>query len=117
MNEKELESVMFECGFSDKQIILLRKLSQKYSTPLLDTVTELSRRFPISLGIHIGMFFIIFFTYLRDIQSPSYNSGYLIVYVITLLFAYVILNLFAPLIRGYKARKVIRKIKKGDASN
>lgn len=109
MNEEELIILMLENNFSTKQIARLKKLSRRYSWTLYDTVIELGRRFPRSLFMHVFVFIIIFTTYINDSQQKDYDFWHSLLLIGTLCVAYVILDLFAPLIQGYKAWKVIKK--------
>ena len=116
MSEDELILVMRENGFSKKQIETLQKLSKKYSSSLHETVVELARRFPRSLFVHVFVFIIVLFTYIRDSGQAYYTSWYLLLYVGVLSIACVIFDFFAPLPRGYKARKVIKEIEMKESS-
>ena len=116
MSEDELILVMRENGFSKKQIETLQKLSKKHSSSLHETVVELARRFPRSLFVHVFVFIIVLFTYIRDSGQAYYTSWYLLLYVGVLSIACVIFDFFAPLPRGYKARKVIKEIEMKESS-
>lgn len=111
MNDIELIKLMLENDFSNKQINHLKMLSEKYSTSLYDTVSELARRFLRSLFIHIFTFLLIFHTYIRFSKEYGYSFQGLLFHTGILFLTYIIYNLFAPLHQGYKAKKVIRKIK------
>lgn len=102
---------MREKGFSVKQIDKLKKLSEKYSTSLNNTIFELARRFPRSLFLHIIVFFITLHAYIRFSKQHGYISWHIIFFIGILCITYIIFDLFAPLFQGYKARKVIKKIK------
>ena len=116
MSEDELILVMRENGFSKKQIETLQKLSKKYSSSLHETVVELARRFPRSLFAHVLIFLLIAYAYFRDSGQGYYTSWHLLSYVGDLCVMYFILDFFAPLFRGYKARKVIKEIKMKERS-
>ncbi|MFU2146158.1 hypothetical protein DVH07_05090 [Hafnia paralvei] len=111
MEEEQLIIFMQKNGFSKKQIDSLKKISKNHSTTLFDTVFELGRRFSRSLILHVFLFIIIIYTYLHDRQQDYYTSKYIFLYIGSLCIVYFIIHLFAPLIQGYKARKVINKIK------
>ncbi|EMM4085242.1 hypothetical protein WAC87_003175 [Shigella flexneri] len=112
MNDDELISILYEHKFSKKQVINLVKLSEKYSISLYETVTELARRFPRSLFIHILVFLLIIYQYLHDCRQDYYTSWFILFYTGVLLLLYGIFDLFAPLLQGYKARKVVKAINK-----
>lgn len=80
------------------------------------TTSELARRFPISLALHIGVFLLISLTYIRDLKATGYSSGDLVIDIVVLCITFSIFHLFAPLGRGYKARRVIIHIKKKDSA-
>lgn len=112
MNDDELISMLYKNKFSKKQVINLIKLSEKYSTPLYETVAELARYFPRSLFIHILVFLLIIYQYLHDCRQDYYTSWFILFYTGVLLLLYGIFHLFAPLLQGYKARKIIKTINK-----
>ncbi|EAS1760909.1 hypothetical protein Q6W56_004553 [Salmonella enterica] len=112
MSEEELIEMMHKNDFSWKQIDRLKRLSEKYSTSLYDTVLELARRFPRSLFLHIVVFFLTVHTYIRFSKQYGYLSWHIIFFIGVLCLMFTLLNLFAPLIRGYKARKIIKEIQR-----
>lgn len=112
MNEDELIKLMYMNDFSTKQIHTLKKVSEKYSTSLYDTVSKLSQLFFKSLFLHILAFVMLFHTYLRYSEQQGHNTTMLIGCLGTLVVTYIILDFVAPLFRGYKARKVMKEIKK-----
>ncbi len=112
MNEKELIKIMFEEKFSKKQIDKLKKLSDRYSSSLHETVYELSRRFYRSLFMHVLMFFFVLFAHFLLGEEHRTAPERIIFSVCFLLFMYSIFHILAPLAQGYKARKVIKTIKK-----
>lgn len=114
MNEDELIKTMLNKKFSKKQIKNLKKISEKYATPLYDTIFELSRRFPRSLLIHVLTFFLIFHSYIQLSEKHGHTIGRILLSIGILCIIYLILDLFAPLSQGYKARKVIKEINKKD---
>ncbi len=112
MNNDELLTIMRRNGFSEKQISNLNKLSEKYSTSLYNTVSELARRFPRSLFAHAFVFLIITYQYFNDIKQDYYTPSLIFLYIGTLCLIYLILHLFAPLLQGYKAKKVIKEFQR-----
>lgn len=116
MTEDELIKVMYEKSFSKKQIDKLKKLSEKYSTSLYDTVSELARRFFRSLFMHILTFVLVFHSYIRLSEEHGHTLGNILFVIGILCIAYIILDLFAPLFQGYKARKVIKEIQRKENS-
>lgn len=112
MNENKLIEIMYEEKFSTKNITKLKKLSEKYSTSLYHIVSELSQRFFKSLFLHILSFVMLFHTYLRYIEQHGHNIAMFIGCLGTLAITYIVLDFIAPLLRGYKARKVMKEIKK-----
>lgn len=112
MNESELIKIMYEKKFSTKQINTLKKLSVRYSTSLYVTVHELAGRFFRSLFVHIFSFAMVLHSYIYHSETRGYNLGGLVLSIVTLAIAFFIFDLFAPLIQGYKARKVIKAIQK-----
>lgn len=116
MSEDELIKIMYEKNFSKKQIDKLKKLSEKYSTSLYDTVSELARRFFRSLFMHILTFVLVFHSYIRLSEKHGHTLGGILFSIGVLCIAYVIFDLFAPLFQGYKARKVIKEIQRKENS-
>lgn len=116
MAEDELIKIMYGKNFSKKQIDKLKKLSEKYSTSLYDTVSELARRFFRSLFIHILTFIMVFHSYIRLSEEHGHTLGNILFSIGVLCIVYVILDLFAPLFQGYKARGVIKEIQRKDNS-
>ena len=116
MAEDELIKIMYGKSFSKKQIDKLKKLSEKYSTSLYDTVSELARRFFRSLFIHILTFILVFHSYIRLSEEHGHTLGSILFSIGVLCIVYVILDLFAPLFQGYKAMKVIKEIQGKDNS-
>lgn len=112
MKEDELIKIMYGKKFSKKEISNLKRVSEKYSTSLFETVLALSQRFFKSLFLHILAFVMLFHTYLRYTQQQGHNFTMLIGCLGTLAITYIILDFIAPLLRGYKARKVMKEIKK-----
>ncbi|HAU5592081.1 TPA: hypothetical protein JD313_000962 [Citrobacter amalonaticus] len=116
MTEDELIKIMYKKSFSKKQIDKLKKLSEKYSTSLYDTVSELARRFFRSLSMHIFTFVLIFHSYIRLSEEHGHTLGNILFAIGILCIIYIILDLFAPLFQGYKARKVIKEIQRKENS-
>ncbi|EEW2614610.1 hypothetical protein [Escherichia coli] len=112
MSEDELIKIMYENNFSKKQINNLKKVSDKYSTSLYDTVFELSRRFSRSLFIHIFTFVIIFHSYIRLCEEHGYTLGHILFAIGVFGITCLIFDLFAPLLQAYRAKKVIKTINK-----
>lgn len=75
-------------------------------------VSELSQRFTRSIVIHSFILFLAVFSYIRYSHEHGHSLGGALASVITLGATYIVLNFFAPLIQGYKARKVMKEIKK-----
>ncbi|MCE9991699.1 hypothetical protein LZ633_06755 [Enterobacter asburiae] len=117
MSEDEIIKIMYEKKFSKKQIDNLLKVSKKYSTSLYEMVSELSQRFPRSMFIHFFILFLAVFSYIRYSHEHGHSLGGALASVITLGATYIVLNFFAPLLQGYKARKVIREIHKNKPRN
>lgn len=111
MEENKLVILLQENGFSKKQIDSLKKTSKMQSLTLYSTVNELARRFPRSLILHMLVLFIVCLTYISDHDQEYYNPRYLLVYISVLCITYTIFHFFAPLHQGFKAAKVIKKIK------
>ncbi|EHG7582005.1 hypothetical protein SedNR2807_34380 [Citrobacter sedlakii] len=116
MNEDELIKIMYENNFSKKQVNKLKKLSQKYSTSLYETVSELARRFFRSLFMHILTFILVFHSYIRLSEEHGHTLQNILFSIGVLCLAYVIIDLFAPLSQGYKARKVIQQAQRKENS-
>lgn len=112
MNDDELIIVMRKNRFSEKQINNLKKLSEKYSTSLYDTVFELARRFPRSLFTHIFVLLIVIYQYLNERKQEYYTSSNIFFHIGILCFVYLMIHIIAPLLQGYKARKVIKEIQR-----
>lgn len=111
MEENKLVILLQENGFSKKQIDSLKKVSKIQSLTLYNTVNELARRFPRSLILHILVLFVVCLTYISDHDQEYYSPRYLLVYISVLCIAFIIFHFFAPLYQGYKAAKIIKKIK------
>ena len=116
MNNDEIVVKMRRNNFSEKQIDNLKKLSEKHSASLYDTVFELARRFPRSLFVHTFVFLIIIYQYLTDIKQDYYKPSFIFLYIGILCLVYLMLHIFAPLLQGYKARKVIKEIQRNGKS-
>lgn len=114
MEENELVVLLQENGFSKKQIDSLKKVSEMQSLTLYNTVNELARRFPRSLMLHMLVLFIVCLTYISDHDQEYYSPRYLLVYISVLCITFIIFHFFAPLYQGYKATKVLKKIKHSD---
>lgn len=114
MEENKLVILLQENGFSKKQIDSLKKVSEMQSLTLYNTVNELARRFPRSLILHMLVLFIICLTYISDHDQEYYSPRYLLVYISVLCITFITFHFFAPLYQGYKAAKVIKKIKHSD---
>jgi|GEM_PF-3031098 len=112
MNEGELIKIMYDKKFSKREIYNLKRVSEKYTTSLYEIVLALSQRFFKSLFLHILAFVMLFHTYLRYSEQQGHNITMLIGCLGTLAITYIILDFIAPLLRGYKARKVMKEIKK-----
>ncbi|HGX5890838.1 hypothetical protein [Escherichia coli] len=112
MSEDELIKIMYKNNFSKKQINNLKKVSDKYSTSLRDTVFELARRFPRSLFIHIFTFIIIFHSYIRLSEETGHTLGNILFALGVFGITCVIFDLFAPLLQAYRAKKVVKAINK-----
>lgn len=112
MEEEKLVTIMSDYGFSKKQINNLKKVSDKYSTSLHDTIFELSQRFSRALFIHIFMFILIFLSYIRLCEERGYTLGHVLFSISIFGITCIICDLFAPLLQAYRAKKVIKVINK-----
>ncbi len=106
MSDNELILIMQKNGFSKKQIEILKKLSVRYSTSLHETVAELARRFPRSVFTHLYVLSIVLFTWSYS-KEVYLNLGIFV-------FCLIVIDFFAPLFQGYKARKTIKEIQKSN---
>jgi len=103
MDSSEVERLLLKEGFTAKEILALRQHAEKEGYPYYWLLSQLKKRFIISIIIIIILVLGWIYTAYHGTQQN------LVSYSITLSIGIVILYIFIPLRPAYKACKFIKK--------
>ncbi|WP_318377071.1 hypothetical protein [Enterobacter sp.] len=103
MDRTEVERLLLKEGFTGKEVLALRQHAEKEGYPYYWLLSQLKKRFIVSVIIIMILLLGWVFTACNGTQQN------LVSYSVTLLIGVVILYIFMPLKPAYKAYKFMKK--------
>ncbi|HBC83511.1 hypothetical protein [Pseudescherichia vulneris] len=103
MDSTEVERLLLKEGFTGKEVLALRQHAEKEGYPYYWLLSQLKKRFIVSVIIIMILLLGWVFTACNGTQQN------LVSYSVTLLIGVVILYIFMPLKPAYKAYKFMKK--------
>jgi len=103
MNKLQIEQLLRQEGFTPKEISVIRQHAEKEAYPYPWLLSQLSKRFVVS----IILLLILFAGFIFTLSHGTHES--LVSYSITFLIGFGILYVFVPLKPAYKAFLFTRK--------
>lgn len=103
MNKLQIEQLLRQEGFTPKEISVIRQHAEKDAYPYPWLLSQLSKRFIVSIILLLILFAGFVFTLSHGTQES------LVSYSITFLIGFGILYVFVPLKPAYKAFRFMRK--------
>lgn len=103
MNKLEFEKMLLKEGFTGKEVLSIRQHMEKDGYPYPWLLSQLKKRFIVSVIIMLILFAGLVYTAYSGTQQN------IVSYSITLIIGYGILYIFTPLKPAYKAYRFMKK--------